>query len=188
MRRMWAAGAAIVVCLALGGVPAVAQSPSAPIAQAGPALVTGTQTCGFVATADATQVRIEGVRRDQAGLECVSKVSDPRVSGPVKGTWNLAAWEGDADAIYWGDMVITGPDGTWEGSFTGVDAYGLVKSGLGNVGLMQTLEGTGAYTGWTYIAHLAFDYSTMTVDGVIYQGPPPPWERLPVASPSPSTK
>ena len=45
MRRMWAAGAAIVVCLALGGAPAVGQEASAPAP--GPALVTGTETCPY---------------------------------------------------------------------------------------------------------------------------------------------
>ena len=38
MRRLWAAGAAMVVCLALGGLPALAQDgadPAAPVADSG---------------------------------------------------------------------------------------------------------------------------------------------------------
>jgi hypothetical protein len=45
MRKLWAAGAAILVCLALGGVPVLAQSPATSPVQMTPAMVTGTSDC-----------------------------------------------------------------------------------------------------------------------------------------------
>ena len=50
MRKVWAAGAAIVMCLALGGLPALAQESSespAPTMPTGEVVFTGTATCGF---------------------------------------------------------------------------------------------------------------------------------------------
>lgn len=182
MRRMWAAGAAIVMCLALGGAPAAAQSPSAPPAEPVTAFVSGTGSCQFVPPG--TSVNIEGVRRDQAGFACSWEMSDPRVSGPGEGTWSIACWNGNEICLYWGDMTITGPDGTWAGAFQGQDASSLDTLGHGFVALQQVLEGTGAYAGWTYIAHLLFNYSTMTADGIIYEGPTMPWEPLPSLTPA----
>ena len=43
MRRMWAAGAAMVMCLALGGLPALAQDETEPAG--GNAWIVGTASC-----------------------------------------------------------------------------------------------------------------------------------------------
>jgi hypothetical protein len=173
MRRMWAAGAAIVVCLALGGVPVLAQSPSAP-AQA--AWVTGTQTC---TTLDqGTSATVDGVSQVRAQTQsCTHTMTDPRVSGEVTVTLNTDH-RGPAGMTFWGTEEIVGTDGTWRGSFSGVvDPQGVV----GGFGIY---EGTGAYAGWTYINHAYGDGSAPTLDGTIFQGPPPPYGPLP----SPASK
>jgi hypothetical protein len=162
MRRLCAAGAAIVVCLALGGMPAVAQSPSvmpsaAPTAPAGPALVSGGESC--YATA------------------CIDSLSDPRVSGvatytiqyrcpistPTDGTPNLPG------CTSWGTHTIKGPDGTWTGTWAG-----LWDPSLNRASLLMILNGTGAYDGWVFVARYLHDMQTeASVSGVIYYGRPP---------------
>jgi hypothetical protein len=56
---------------------------------------------------------------------------------------------------------------------------------------MGFLEGTGAYQGSTFAVVMLDDFSGIPqpLSGVIYQGPPPPWEPLPlpVASSPPSS-
>ena len=189
MRKMWAAGAAIVVCLALVGMPALAQEASGEAsASAEPVtdFVTGTGACRFVEPG--MSVYIDGGRHDQAGFACDWEMDDPRVSGPGEGTWNVGCWDDVRVCLYWGEMTISGPDGTWVGAFTGQDTSTLGELGRGPVAFQQVLEGTGAYEGWTYLAHLLFDYSTMSVDGIVYEGTPLPWEPMPWESPSPASE
>jgi hypothetical protein len=81
MRRMWAAGAAIVLCLALGGIPVVAQSPSP--APARLALVTGTMDCFSMGTY--TETSQNGATHGHLpDVSCSTRMSDPRVSGQVR--------------------------------------------------------------------------------------------------------
>ena len=187
MRTLLLSLAGTVILALAGALPAGAQDASAePPTSAEPAtaFVSGTGLCRFVAPG--TQTRVEGVRRDQGGFACDWETDDPRVSGPGEGTWNIACWDGNRICIYWGEMTISGPDGTWVGAYEGQDATTLEDLGHGAVALQQVLGGTGAYEGWTYVAHLLFNYSTMDVDGIIYEGPPMPWEPLPLESPSPA--
>jgi hypothetical protein len=145
MRRLWAAVAAAVLCLAFGGSPAATQSPvptgTTPAASGsvGPtaALVHGTVSCSNVQ--DATTTSSNGVDsfRDQ-GIRCTYTASDPRVSGSA-----LAQLSGDcyADAgcVYWDTQVITGPAGMWVGGHYSAD------DPTGKVVMQGAYEGTGAY-------------------------------------------
>ena len=82
MRRMWAAGAAVLVCLALGAMPVLAQEHT---------LVIGTQECPtFV---EGTTTVVGGVEQSR-GYEfgCTLAMDDPRVSG------DLTA-HGDSDCL-----------------------------------------------------------------------------------------
>lgn len=48
--------------------------------------------------------------------------------------------------------------------------------------MIQVLEGTGAHEGWTFVAHIVTDLSNPAmVNGLIYEGPPPPWGPIPAA-------
>jgi hypothetical protein len=187
MRRMWAAGAAIVVCLALGGIPVVAQSPSpgptaTPSTPTGPALVTGMRQCA--GTFSSTSV--DGVQLGQMpDLTCTNTMSDPRITGPGTAVFNGACYPPNG-CVYWGTYHIDGPDGAWDGTWNGTD-----DKDLGKAVFMGFLGGTGAYQGWTFAVVMLDDFSGVPqpLSGLIYQGPPPPWEPLPlpVSPPPPSS-
>lgn len=82
MRRTWAAGAAILATLALGGGPTLAQS-LAPAATSQPtwAAVTGTGTC---APPSGGTVHLESAPYAVTGavFACTDTASDARVTGP----------------------------------------------------------------------------------------------------------
>ena len=158
MRRMWAAGAAIVMCLALGVMPALAQSASP--ATDGPVRVTATQVCDWTMTG--------GV---QTGT-CTYTASDPRVTGEVNLTIaGAVGGPGGDDYLQTFDAVLKGPDGTWTGR------YWVVFDWPANLAYATSvLTGDGAYEGWTYVAATQDKVPDGNADnvGVLYQGPPPP--------------
>lgn len=176
MRRLWAAAAAILVWLALGGLPAAAQeaseSPSeSPAAPPEPALVTGTERCfsGSYSSRDEGGVVLGHIPT----FKCTNEASDPRVSGPAQGEFWSACYA-TAGCVYWGTYEIAGPDGTWSGLWSGTDDAVLdLRSYL------VTVEGSGAYEGWTFVAHWQDRFGTSTFSGLIYPGPPPPWPEAP---------
>ena len=49
--------------------------------------------------------------------------------------------------------------------------------GLGRASILLLLEGSGAYEGWSFVAHWldAFTGDPVPFSGLIYEGPPPPW-------------
>ena len=146
MRRLWAASAAIVMCLALG-VPALAQEEAV--------AVTATQVCSGTPPT----------------LSCDVTASDPRVTGTVAVTVGGDVSVPDrAETVMWGDSSLAGPDGDWSGHWTNVwDSQGTMHS-------LTVYTGDGAYEGWTYVTLQTDPSGTATGDfiGVIYQGPPPP--------------
>lgn len=89
MRRMWAAGAAILVCLALGGLPAMAQSDAV--------RVTTTVDCDFSTST------------------CSYTASDPRVSGAGSIVLSGFVKVGVNSVVSWSDATIEGPEGDWTG-------------------------------------------------------------------------
>ena len=116
--------------------------------------------------------------RDQT-LDCVLTMSDPRVSGTSRVTFNddcfatSVGWE----CIIWGASLLEGPDGDWDCTYSGTgDPMG------GNDGLvLDTCTGTGGNSGLTFMAQQAISFSSpadfgdgTSIHGVIYEGPPPP--------------
>jgi hypothetical protein len=167
MRRLWAAGAATMVCLALGGVPALAQeesppaSPSAspvPVAMA-PAVFTGEDT----------------------GSSLVA--SDPRVSGTYSTTWDAqveipygSAGAGQGGMVAWGNLTVNGPDGDWIGRWAVTAGYDFPTPSR----IIALLEGTQAYEGWAAVAWVTTPEGwipwmggSQELEGVIYQGEAP---------------
>jgi hypothetical protein len=133
------------------------------------ATFSGTSECmvtGFGEVNDANQ------RRGYVS-ECTVSTSDPRASGT-----NTIDWDSDCNpgigCVAWGTFELVGPDGTWEGSFTG----STVGSGEDIRDMDVAVgRGTGAYEGWTLIAHAATPEANPfagTYDGLIYLGDPPP--------------
>ena len=140
-------------------------SPTAPV------LVSGTQSCETV-DEGTTDYGVGGTETTR-GMEaaCVFTMSDPRASGSFTFTGAFDCYFNAGtqgwSCVGWTDGVLTGPDGTWEGGSIGVEnAY---------VGFFT---GTGAYEGLTFAA-LSSGLDD-TIEGVIYEGPPPPW-ALPAA-------
>jgi hypothetical protein len=112
--------------------------------------------------------------RDEV-LACDLALSDPRVVGPATITFNDDCFR--ADGIFWGTLVIEGPDGGWDCRFSGTaDPTG------GNDGLLlHVCPGRGGYSGLTFMAQQAVSFSGTadfgdgtSMRGLIYQGPPPP--------------
>jgi hypothetical protein len=62
MRRLWAAGAAIVVCLTLGGLPALAQEAESPARPSPVPTTLGAETAQGILTVEVTDlVGMEGL-------------------------------------------------------------------------------------------------------------------------------
>ncbi|MGD8487050.1 MAG: hypothetical protein PVG27_12135 [Chloroflexota bacterium] len=161
MRKMWAAGAAIVLCLALGGVPVVGQDETEPVASLAtspapapmvPAMVTGEFECF-----------------DRAN--CEERMSDPRVNGVHTPTMIREIDVPGANGfVAWGSLTIPGPDGDWTGPFFAMAGWDFSPVGR----MVRVLEGTGAYEGWTYVSWpVTYGTERQEVEGMIYKGPPP---------------
>ena len=126
MRRLSAAGAAIVLCLLPGAVPAVAQDLEG-------ATVTVAQDCDF----------------NTSPIVCSWTASDPRLTGTL--THDEAGGIGDpepepenAAGLSWLDGTLEGTEGDW-----------TVRVFLGwtdPMSLFTVLSGNGANEGWHYIA------------------------------------
>lgn len=187
MRRMWAVGAAMVMCVAFGSVPVAALSPSPTPYEEGQ-LVSGTYVCS---EGDYSRDLEKGVIiARNLGIECTTTMSDPRLSG----TATIDAYDacftttgavyGQSACMFWNTARIAGPDGGWEGDWTCVDVIQMTVRECLNI-----YEGTGSYAGMTYIEHATFNQDNtfpLKVNGLLYEGPPPPWGWVPPSSSSPS--
>ena len=150
MRKMWAAGAAIGLVLALSGIPTVAQEEGQRSV-----MVTGRQSCDF-----------------RSGT-CTFDASDPRVTGT--GTVHASTMDtiyaaGSTPVFAWDEVTLEGPDGSWSGH------HYAVADEEGRVYVFMALSGAGAYEGWQYVA-TATDtppHGTHDLVGVLFEGPVPP--------------
>jgi hypothetical protein len=185
---MWVAGAAIVMCLSLGGL-AVGQSPPvSPPAEAGFAAVTATSDCSETIEDGTPQMETLPFGVTGLVLGCDNIASDPRVSGQGTMSLNIETWDPvvrtgpGTNMVLWGDVSITGPDGSWSGR-----QYGIYDS-EGTVHVFGVLAGSGGYEGWSYATSGTVPGPTGNTTsesvGLIYHSPPPPGypvEPLPAA-------
>jgi hypothetical protein len=157
MRRIWAALAAVMVCLALGGMPVAAQeeSPGASPTAMASVVFTGGATCGV-------------------GYPEEWLTSDPRVTGPCSITnisWGSPVTVNIPGAV--GNYTVTGPEGDWTGT------WALITASDGEVARnLMALEGTEAYEGWVVLAWAGTpdgwqDGDPFDLQGVIYEGSAP---------------
>jgi hypothetical protein len=156
MKRMLAAAAAIVVCLALA-MPALAQEESgggSPAAMS-PAVFTGEATYGIdTGRWLASDPRVTGTRSGDSDARLVD-----RYPGPLVGV---------------GHYTVNGPDGDWVGTWAvmaGDDLPSVARA-------FVVLEGTQAYEGWAVWAWADTpegwqEGGPMDLEGVIYQGSAP---------------
>jgi hypothetical protein len=178
MRRLWTAGAAVLVCLALGGGLATAQDETDPVG--GNAWYVGTATCPeMVSSGTATfENGVEQVR--DVTLTCTNATNAPRLNGPFTLHMNLDCYElttpmpGYSGCVLWGTSVSPEPDG-WTATFTGVED----ASGQQTVQVMGI--GFGANAGWVFYEVDTWSAASGTTDleGLLYQGAPPPAVPLP---------
>ncbi len=172
MRRLWAALAAIVMYLALGVPPALAQDAVEEV-PAGVTFVTGTEGCHEPTPGIWHKTAWGGYERGDAHW-CEVTMSDPRVSGSWFNAYNVDCYGVEAEPAFFcvlrGTRVLDGPDGGWDCTWTGTD-FPAEHDGLLMTGLCP---GTGGYEGLTYV----FQFSTPaivgggTIRGAIYEGPP----------------
>jgi len=125
MRRMWAAGAAIVMCLAFGVLPALAQEePTADEATTaevapfhavpeGSVVVWGTASCAIsLGGGDSTDGAVGWL------VVCTLDMSDPRVSGTERhDRFRILAGRIGAGVVWVAeDAHLTNDEGSWRGS------------------------------------------------------------------------
>jgi hypothetical protein len=163
MRRIWAAGAAGLLCLALGGPPMVAQSPE-PV---GSVHVTGTETLHPDIRFD-SQKMVDGVLQIR-GVHATSDevASDPRVSGTGTIVGNTDVY--GMDGPQWGTFRIENDGGAWEGTYRGVIYGGSLDSGT------AWMVGSGDYEGLTYFYTFGGNNTDLVLEteGLIFPGEAP---------------
>ena len=156
-----------VILVLLGGVGSLVAAQEA----AGGVYVTGTIQCDEAP--GRTVQEDDAVELHLFSGQCVSVMSDPRLSGAAKSETEQFCLKDPRGHIcmLWGATEIDGPDGTWVGTYGSVADE--ARTGLPGWGVM---EGTGAYEGWTYWFHVPdFMDPSGTAAGILYEGPPPPW-------------
>ena len=108
---------------------------------------------------------------------CSGQMSDPRVSGTYESDIQEVCFKeaGDRVCMLSATGEIQGPDGTWVGTWGSV--HDATLTGLPTWSVM---EGTGAYEGWTYLHHAVspFGSDDSGTSGMLFEGPPPPWEPV----------
>ena len=139
--------------------------------------VTGTLACG--PAGEVTVLNDDSVSLWLIPGSCIVAMSDPRVSGTmVSDIQEVCFSEAGRACMFDITTVLSGPDGTWEGTGGSVhDATLTAAPGWG------TLAGTGAYEGWNFVFYTPDQLDpTAEASGIVYEGPPPPWDdSLPLA-------
>lgn len=172
MRRMWAAGAAIVLCLALGGLPVLAQD-AVEEAPAGVTMVTGNEGCQEPTPGIWHETAWGGYQRGDAHW-CEDTMSDPRVSGSWFNAYNHDCYGVETEqafCVFRGTRVLDGPDGGWDCTWTGLE---LVAENTG-LPISGICPGTGGYEGLTYVFQHSGSMVGASIRGVIYEGEPLPY-------------
>ena len=144
MRRLWAAGSAIVMCLALGVLPALAQEEATPdvapfhAVPDGSVVVEGTASCEISLDGE---VSTEG--EEPFLVVCALDTSDPRVSGTERQDhYRLLAGRIGAGAVWVLDeALLTNDEGTWRGSVQAAEGRDSLPHGEAHY------DGEGPYEG-----------------------------------------
>ena len=178
MRKMWTTGAAIVMCLALGGLPALAQEASptggapttaSPAATPGPVtVVEGAASCSadldWTTDPDGTQHVRDGT------FICTVTTDDPRVGGTETASWNIDLWgspESTFSLVQWGTSRLENAGGAWQGWGSGVAS----QPGYGDI-IAFWYAGTGDYAGLSYLEQWTGS-DPWAIQGLIFPGDPP---------------
>ena len=174
MSRSLAAAAAMLVCLALGGMPVLAQEAGSQ-PPGGMVFVTGTEACGarspFQMKDDPNGVTtLRG-----AAATCSNNMSDPRVSGAWLNTMDMDCY-GDGFCLLSGTHVLDEPEGGWDCSWVSSNFPVADEDYVGDWPylIIGVCPGTGGYEWLTFV----FQHTDQTFPGdtsfhgVIYEGSP----------------
>ena len=170
--RLLIAGAASLMCLALAGIPALAQD-AVGETPAGVTIITGSEVCREPTPLIWNETAWGGYERDD-GAWCEATTSDPRVNGAFFNTYNVDCYgvaQEQAFCMFRGAYLLDGPAGGWDCTWTGTD-FPVEHDGLLVTGICP---GTGGYEGLTYVLQHTKTAltSTSSIGGAIYEGPPP---------------
>ena len=163
MRRLWAASAAIVVCLPFGGVTAAAQSPE-PTASVH---VIGTESIHVPVEIESQTEVGDVIQMRGVHATATEQISDPRLSGAATIDGNVDVY--GTEAVQWGTFRIENDGGAWEGPYRGVIYGGTQESGT------VWLAGSGDYAGLTCYWTFGGDNSDLVleIEGLIFPGEAP---------------
>ena len=141
-----------------------------------PVYVTGEESCRLID--DPVCEVSDGIEHCRDAVsDCWNSMSDPRVTGEFKNTFNLDCLTDELGCLYWGTHVLDTPEGGWDCTWSGLEDP---HPASGNDGLLYGVcPGTGAYDGLTYIWYHVFGPAYNFGDGtsfhgLIYEGEPPP--------------
>jgi hypothetical protein len=164
MRSLWAARAAVLVCLALGGVPVAAQEAPEPTVGVH---ISGTETIHLpveiesqTQVGDVTQMR--GVH-----ATATERIDDPRLSGTATIDGNVDVY--GHESVQWGTFRIENDGGAWEGPYRGVIYNGTQESAT------VWLAGSGDYAGLTCYWYMSGDNADLVleIEGLVFPGEAP---------------
>jgi hypothetical protein len=97
-------------------------------------------------------------------------MSDPRLTGHQWSDWNIDEFAPHPNgAVYVGNMGVVNDEGSWEGTFSGVE-----YPGTGDDHLQGLLFGEGAYRGLSAMLYYTETDGRWEVEGLVFPGKPPP--------------
>jgi hypothetical protein len=142
--------------------PSAAPAPGAPV---GATHVRGTESVDL--TTPYTQHKVGGVMQYRGGVATVTAaMDDPRVTGTGTFAFSLDAFT--VAATEWGPYRLENARGAWEGSCAG-SSWDDGNRANGSCWLV----GSGDYAGYTYYRWYRWIPGDVTVEGIVFAGPPP---------------
>jgi hypothetical protein len=173
-RRTAIAAAGLLVAASLSGGPVLAQPSDQPAVWV-EATGDGHPCLGFGAPAEYEESGSVSQIRGSV-LECDLDLGDPRLHGDADMTFNYYCHD-VGGCVRWGNLDLHGPEGTWSGTYRGVDTP--FDSGASFSADIVELAGGGAYEGWSYLGQAANQFSSAPQwFGVLYPGTLPPMSAL----------
>jgi hypothetical protein len=158
----------MLICLALGGVPVVAQEASIP---PGPVVVATALTCTYTLASSAYEGGVQHLRGGE--FTCDMTADDARLTGTVTVQVNCDCTS--AGCSCWG--ATDGPQnegGGWAGFFVSAEPESAAPA------TVWVSEGTGAHEGWTWVLnHQPAGDMVWEGTAMLYPGAPPLWAPLP---------
>ena len=167
MRTLRLSLVGVVALALLGGLGASAAGESGGGVPPEATRVTGTSEIGAYQVGDITMVG-DTIQMRDGFLTFHDDMSDPRISGLWVMTWNYDGLGSDTVGPMWGTSRLENDGGAWEGTWSGV-LYPPDRDAEAG-----WFVGEGGYEGLTYYSLSTGADGAATVEGLIFEGDPPP--------------